>query len=160
MRIKRLCLIILIVLLSLPGVEVALAAGSITDEAPAKQTDANFTAGRKAIDAKDWPNAILYLNMAAEKNPRNADVQNYLGYAHRNSGNMDQALLHYAKALELDPKHKGAHEYLGEAYLIQGDLPKAEAMLAKLDKLCTFSCAEYTELKGKIAAYKATHKAS
>jgi len=138
-------------------VGAAHAAGSISDPAPsgARANDPNFDAGRRAIDAKNWPDAVNYLNLAASADPKNPDIQNYLGFAHRNSGNLDLAFTHYARALELDPKHKGAHEYLGEAYLMKGDLAKAEEMLGKLDKLCLFTCAEYTELKTKIAAFKA-----
>ena len=127
------------------------------DPAPAAKApaDPNYAAGRKAIEAKDWAGAITYLVKAAEADPKSADIQNYLGYASRNAGDLDKAFTYYAKALELDPKHKGAHEYLGEAYLLKGDLAKAEEMLGKLDKLCFFTCAEFTELKTKIANYKA-----
>ena len=39
--------------------------------------------------------------------------------------------------------------------MITGDLPKAEQRLATLDKVCTFSCEEYTDLKKSVAKYKA-----
>lgn len=146
------------------GTAIGLAAPSViamgtgSDPAPAASAapaDPDLTAGKQAVDAKDWPTAIRHLNLAAGKNPNSADIQNYLGYAYRNSGDLPLALAAYDQALKLDPKHRGAHEYLGEAYLLQNDLPKAEEMLARLDKLCFFGCAEYTELKNKIAAYKA-----
>ena len=62
---------------------------------------------------------------------------------------------YYDEALRLDPKHKGALEYSGELYLMLDRLPQAEARLAALDKLCLLPCAEYTELKNAVAAYKA-----
>ncbi len=67
---------------------------------------------------------------------------------------MDLVFRHYNEALRLDPKHRGAHEYLGEAYLLSGNLPKAKEHLARLDKLCTFGCEEYSKLKKEIAAYE------
>ena len=88
----------------------------------------------KAIEAKDWSGAIRFLSSAALRDTRNADIQNYLGYAYRNAGNLDLAFQHYDKALKLSPRHRGAHEYVGEAYLIVGNLAKAEEHLAALLK--------------------------
>ncbi len=128
-----------------------------SDPAP-KQTaapaDPDYAAGRAAIEKKDWPTAITSLQKVVSKDAKNADAWNYLGYAQRNGGDVAGALVSYEKALAADPKHRGAHEYMGEAYLLQKNLPKAEELLAKLDKLCSFGCAEYTELKNKVAAYK------
>jgi hypothetical protein len=66
----------------------------------------------------------------------------------------------YNEALRIDPKHRGALEYSGELYLMIGDLPRAEQRLATLDKVCTFGCEEYSDLKKAIAKYKATGKVS
>jgi DNA-binding SARP family transcriptional activator len=67
---------------------------------------------------------------------------------------MSVVFKHYNQALALDPKHKGAHEYLGEAYLMVGNVAKAKEHLAQLDKLCLFSCSEYTELRKAIARHE------
>lgn len=48
-----------------------------------------------------------------------------------------------------------AHEYLGEAYLMAGNLDKAKEQLKVLDRLCFFSCDEYTMLRKAIADYEA-----
>lgn len=129
------------------------------DERPAvSQTDPDYADGKQAIDAKNWARAIESLNKAAAKDARNADIQNYLGYAHRNSGQMDLAFKHYGQALAIDPHHRGAHEYIGEAYLMVNNLAKAEEHRAALDRICFFPCQEYTELKEKIAAYKSNAK--
>ena len=120
----------------------------------AAKTDPDFAAGKKAIAARDWPRAITALTGAARRDGSNADIQNLLGYAQRNSGNLDVALQHYEKALALDPKHRGAREYLGELYLMQNNLAKAEEQRAALDSLCFFPCEELTELREKIAAYR------
>lgn len=130
------------------------AAGSET--APVEEArQPELAAGKAAIAAKDWKKAIDDLSRAAAREPANADVQNFLGYANRRSGNLEAAFKHYNEALKLDPKHRGAHEYIGEAYLMQGNLAKAEEHLAALDKLCFFSCEEYRDLKKSIAEYKA-----
>jgi tetratricopeptide (TPR) repeat protein len=85
---------------------------------------------------------------------RNADIQNYLGYAYRNAGQLDLAFRHYQRALQLNPRHRGAHEYVGEAYLVVHNLAKAEEHLAALQKICLIPCEEYADLKQKIAEYR------
>jgi Flp pilus assembly protein TadD len=125
--------------------------------APDPPVDPDLAAGRKALEAKDWPGAIKLLEKAAAKNASNPDVYTLLGFAERNRGNTDVAFAHYEKALRLDPKHLGAHEYVGEAYLMVGNLEKAEEHLKALDKLCFFSCEEYRDLKRSIAEYKKKH---
>lgn len=134
----------------------ALAEGSTPS--PAVAADPDFVAGKQAIDGKNWARAIESLNRAAAKDARNADIQNYLGYAYRNGGQMDLAFKHYEQALASDPNHRGAHEYIGEAYLMVNNLAKAEEHRAALDRICFFPCHEFTELKEKIAAYKSKTK--
>ena len=124
----------------------------------ARPVDTDYENGMKAIKAQNWKAAIEYFNRVATREPANADVQNELGYAWRKSGNLDLAFKHYDEALRLNPKHKGAHEYIGEAYLMAGNLPKAEEHLAALDKICTFSCDEYRDLKKAIENYKEKNK--
>ena len=142
---------------------LAVAAGGDSGSAsstPAKAGDPDYTRAEKAIEAKDWPRAIELLTKVVARDDKNADAYNYLGYAERQRGNLDIAFKHYDRALNLNPKHIGVREYLGEAYLLVGNLPKAEEQLAALDKLCTFSCSEYRELKEKIADYKDKHKSA
>jgi tetratricopeptide (TPR) repeat protein len=85
-----------------------------------------------------------------------AEWHNLLGYALRKKTPPDlvAAETHYKRALELDPKHRQALEYYGELFLMKGDLAGAEAMLSRLDKVCTFSCEELRDLKAAIARYK------
>lgn len=133
--------------------QVSVAAG--TDDDPAAAAlDPDYAAGKKAIEAKDWSAAIKSLSSAALRDTRNADIQNYLGYAHRNAGQIDLAFKHYGRALQLNPRHRGAHEYLGEAYLIVNNLTKAEEHLAALHKICLIPCGEYDDLKKLIDAYR------
>ena len=118
------------------------------------QLDPDYAAGKKAVLAKDWSTAIRALSSAALRDTRNADIQNYLGYSYRNSGQMDLAFKHYEKALQLNPRHRGAHEYVGEAYLMVKDLARAEEHLNALRGICLIPCEEYTDLEKAIAAYR------
>ena len=121
---------------------------------PQAAADPEYAAGKLAIESRDWNAAIKSFSAAAARAPKNADIQNYLGYAHRNAGKLDAAFKHYQRALELDPKHRGAHEYIGEAYLIAKNLAKAEEHLAALGRICVLPCEEYADLRAKVAAYK------
>ena len=90
---------------------------------------------------------------AGLRDARNADIQNYLGYAYRRLRQFDPAMQHYRQALTLNPRHRSAHEHLGEAYLVQGDLAKAKEQLAALERICLIPCDEYDDLKRAIAEY-------
>jgi Flp pilus assembly protein TadD len=148
----KISVLIAALMLALPMAPTALAAG--LNEPVATPRDPDFEAGRKAVDAKNWTLALESFNRSAARDPKNADVHNYLGYSYRKSGNLDAAFKSYAEALRLDPKHKGAHEYVGEAYLMVNNLAKAEEHLAALDKICFFSCEEFRDLKKEIEEYK------
>ena len=130
------------------------AAGDDSTPASQKSTDPDYLAGKKAIEAGNWNTAIEDFTRAAARDKDNADIQNYLGYSYRKAGNLDTALKYYNVALKLAPDHRGAHEYIGEAYLIKGDLKMAKEHLAALDRICTFGCEEYRELKKAVAAYE------
>jgi tetratricopeptide (TPR) repeat protein len=154
----RLSVLAFAVLLGLSGPAVAMGSGSGGDtgapRTPAKAADPNYAAGKSAIDAGNWQGAIDALTRAVAADASNADAFNYLGYANRKLGKYPDAFTHYQKALALNPEHKGAHEYIGEAYLETGNLAKAEEHLKALDKICLFSCKEYTELKARVAEFK------
>ncbi|MCX7174598.1 MAG: tetratricopeptide repeat protein [Proteobacteria bacterium] len=150
----RAALLIIATFLALSPARIVFAAGS-DNRTAASPSDSDYENGKKAIEAKNWKLALEQFGRAAARVPGNADIHNYLGFAYRNSGNLDAAFKSYAEALRLEPKHKGAHEYVGEAYLIAGNLAKAEEHLAALDKICLFSCEEYRDLKKKIDEYKA-----
>lgn len=122
------------------------------DDAP-KSTE--YGKAVEMIKAGKYQSAIPLLEKAAAKDPKNADVQNYLGYSHRKLKRFDVALKHYQAALRIAPKHRGANEYLGELYLQTGKLAKAEERLKVLDSACFLGCEEYSELKKAIADYKA-----
>jgi Flp pilus assembly protein TadD len=124
------------------------------EDADEARLDPDYADGRRAIEAKDWKTAIRLLSSAALRDTRNAEIQNYLGYAYRNSGELSAAFKHYAHALQINPRHRGAHEYLGEAYLMINNPAKAEEHLATLKSICLIPCDEVAILQGKISAYR------
>jgi tetratricopeptide (TPR) repeat protein len=127
--------------------------GSMVESADWAALDPDFAAGKRAIVAGDWNGAIKTLTLAGLRDDRNADIQNYLGYAYLRLRQLDPAMRHYQQALTLNPRHRSAHEHLGEAYLVQGDLTKAEEHLAALERICLIPCEEYDDLKRAIAEY-------
>jgi tetratricopeptide (TPR) repeat protein len=105
---------------------------------------------KNALGAENWNGAIAALQAAALRDPLNADIQNYIGYAYRRLSQLGPAIGHYQQALVLNPRHRSAHEHLGEG----GESVKAEQFLAALENLCLIPCEEYNDLKRAIAAYR------
>ncbi len=127
---------------------------SVAADADWVQLDPDFKAGKKALAAEDWNGAIAAFELAALRDPLNADTQNYIGYAYRRLRQLGPAIGHYQQALILNPRHRGAYAHLGEAYLVLGEPEKAEQLLAALENLCLIPCDEYGDLKRAIAAYR------
>jgi len=86
--------------------------------------DPEFAAGKKALLAEDWEGAITVLKSAALRDPRNADIQNYIGYAYRRLRQLGPAIGHYQQALMINPRHRSAHEHMGEAHLYSASRPR------------------------------------
>jgi len=91
---------------------------SLAESADWAALDPDFAIGKRAIVAGEWTGAIKALTSAGLRDDRNADIQNYLGYAYRRLRMLDLAMLHYRQALILNPRHRSAHEHLGEAHLV------------------------------------------
>ena len=136
----------------IPGVAPAEPSDEPDDEQA--RVDPDYAGGRKAVETKDWQTGIRLLSSAALRDTRNAEIQNLLGYAYRNSGELSDAFKHYSRALQLNPRHRGAHEYVGEAYLMIGNLPKAEEHLAELKKICLIPCDEYVHLETRVREHR------
>jgi len=119
------------------------AAADLTPSGPAASD--KLAAARAQIAEKKWVAAIEELKRVGDTG--SADWNNLMGYSHRKAKTPDYAAAerYYDEALL----------GLGELYLMTGDLAKAEQRLAALDKACLLPCAEYTELKKAVAAYKA-----
>ncbi len=66
-------------------------------------------ARQELIQARDFRNALPLLQQVVQKDPRNADAYNLMGYAVRSSGDPNGSLQYYQQALAIDPRHLGAH---------------------------------------------------
>jgi Flp pilus assembly protein TadD len=124
---------------------------------PKKNENSNITAGRKAIEAKDFKSAVGHLTKAVQENPKDPDAQSMLGFSYRKLGTFDKSMEHYQAALKVDPNHRNAREYLGELYLDMNQPANAEKELTTLKKACPMfgKCEEYDDLKEAIEKYKA-----
>ena len=149
---------LLAALLSIPA--LVHADGPSAPAGNAKPVDPVIQSAQDAIQKRDWLRAQSILQEGLARDANNAEYHNLFAYSTRKGPNpqMDVVFQHYGDALRIDPKHRGAHEYIGEAYLMVGDLPRAKQHLAVLDKLCTFGCEEYSDLKKAVANYEASHK--
>lgn len=116
--------------------------------------ESDFQKAEYLIKGEKYDEAIPLLQNVVADNPRDADAWNYLGFASRKIGKLDEALGYYDKALKISPNHKGANEYLGELYLMMKNLPKAEEQLAKLKAICPTGCEELEDLEADIADFK------
>ncbi len=140
--------------IALEELPICTTMASVASDADWAQLEPDFRAGKKALGAQDWNGAIAAFELAALRDPFNADIQNYIGYAYRRLRQLGPAMGHYQQALTLNPRHRGAREHLGEAYLVLGEPAKAEQMLMELESLCLIPCEEYDDLKQAIAVYK------
>jgi len=138
----------LLLILSLLGTSWA------ADTAPIKSDPIWLTQARTSIKAEKYDQAIQQLQSASDTS--SADWNNLMGYSLRKKQPPDYAGAekYYQAALKIDPNHRGALEYYGMLKLTNKDLPGAEALLARLDKVCTFGCEEYSDLKEAIQKYK------
>ena len=146
-------LIIIAMLFATP----AWAAGSYSYEPSASKL---INDAKKLIKKEKYKRAINKLEKAMRDEPDNADIYNYLGFAHRKSGNYEESGTHYQKALSLDPNHKLALEYQGELFLTLNDVVSAQSNLAQLANLCPQGCDERDDLAKAIARHQkaAGHK--
>ena len=102
------------------------------------------------INERRYEDAIVKLQAARATFGQHPDILTYLGFANRKLGRFDAAESYYRQALQAFPNHKGATEYFGELMVERGDLAGAAKMLAKLERICTFGCAEADELRSWI----------
>ena len=88
--------------------------------------------------------ALSKLEKAYDKDKKNADILNYLGFALRKTGDFEKAEKFYLEGLKIDAAHLGINEYLGELYVQTNRIELAKERLQVL-KGC--NCEEYGELK-------------
>lgn len=115
--------------------------------ASTNEADSAYLDAVSLIHEHRYADAIVSLKKAKSLFGAHPDILTYLGFANRKLGNYDIAEDYYRQALAAAPDHKGATEYYGELLVERHDLKGARAMLARLDHLCTFGCAEADELR-------------
>jgi len=88
--------------------------------------------------------ALSKLEKAYDKDKKNADILNYLGFALRKTGDFEKAEKFYLEGLKIDAAHLGINEYLGELYVQTNRIELAKERLQVLNGC---NCEEYKELK-------------
>src|SRR5258708_5728782 len=105
---------------------VCTSMGTVESETDWAKLDPDFAAGKKALGAEDWNGAIAALKLAALREPGNADIHNYIGYAYRRLPQLGPAIRHHQRALLLHPHHPSAHEHLRDGSLVPWQSPTAQ----------------------------------
>jgi Flp pilus assembly protein TadD len=118
----------------------------------AKAGDAAYVQAVSLINERRYDEALASLAKAAETFGPHPDILTYQGYTWRKKGDYARAESYYRQALAIDPRHIGATEYYGELKAARGDIAGARLMLARLDKLCAYGCADAEELRRWIDA--------
>ena len=93
---------------------------------------------------KLYSKAYDKLIKAYNKDKKNPDILNYLGFTLRKAGNFEEAEKFYLEGLKIKPDHEGINEYLGELYVKTNRIELAKERLEVL-KGC--KCEEFEELK-------------
>jgi Flp pilus assembly protein TadD len=118
----------------------------------AKTGDAAYVQAVSLINERRYDEALASLDKAAAAFGPHPDILTYQGYTWRKKGDYARAETYYRQALAIDPRHVGATEYYGELKVARGDVAGARVMLARLDKICTYGCADAEELRRWIDA--------
>jgi Flp pilus assembly protein TadD len=118
----------------------------------ARAGDAAYVQAVSLINERRYDEALASLDTAAATFGPHPDILTYQGYTWRKKGDYAKAETYYRQALAIDPKHIGATEYYGELKVARGDVAGARLMLARLDKICAYGCADAEELRRWIDA--------
>jgi len=121
------------------GQPMIFAGAAVGDLAYAKAVGLN--------NERHYDAALASLDAARAAFGPHPDILTYQGYAWRKKGDWDRAESYYRQALAVAPAHRGATEYYGELKVERGDMGGARQMLARLDTICAFGCAEAEELR-------------
>jgi tetratricopeptide (TPR) repeat protein len=130
---------------------ICSAIGNLGSEADWAELDPDFATGKQALAKSEWTIAITALKFAAVRDPHNADIENYIGYAYGQLRQLGPAMGHFQQALLLNPRHRGAHQHLGELFLALNEPAQAQQHLAILKQICLIPCAEVGSLQQAVA---------
>lgn len=112
-----------------------------------KAGDAAYIQAVSLINEKRYDEALRSLAEAQAVFGPHPDILTYEGYTWRKKGDYAKAEDYYRQALAVDPDHIGTLEYYGELKVAKGDIAGAKKLLAKLDSVCTYGCADEEELR-------------
>jgi Flp pilus assembly protein TadD len=132
---------------------ICSATATAEPEADWAELDPDFVAGKQALAKGQWMNAVTALDFAAVRDPSNADIHNYIGYAYRRLSQPGRAMGQFQEALSLNPRHRSAHEHLGELFLALNEPTRAQEHLTALKQICLIPCEEFDTLQQAITAY-------
>ena len=118
----------------------------------ARGSDPAYVQAVSLINERRYDEALASLAKAQAEFGPHPDILTYEGYAWRKKGDYAKAEHYYREALAIAPDHIGATEYYGELKVARGDVAGARLMLAKLDRICTYGCADAEELRRWIDA--------
>ena len=130
---------------------------------PDAQTEnPNLTAGRKAIEAKEFKSAVGSLRKPFRKTRRMPTLTPCSVTVIANSAPSTNRWTITRWLLKIDANHRSAQEYLGELYLDMNQPANAEKQLQVLKKSCPFigKCARSDDLKVAIKNHKPNNSRS
>jgi tetratricopeptide (TPR) repeat protein len=119
--------------------------------APQYDAAAEYRAGVRALEAKDYKAAKTAFDHSISAAPRNANAQDLAGVARTGLGDLKNARKFYARAAKIDPNLIAAWRDLGVTDGQLGDKAKAQETLAALQArraTCAETCAQAADLKG------------
>lgn len=96
-----------------------------TRSATSEETRAQINKAAALLMDGDYGRALPELMKAREMDPKNADVENFLGLAYYGLKDYSQAVTCFENALRFNPKRSDVHNNLGLVYLAQQNYDKA-----------------------------------
>ncbi len=106
--------------------------------------------GITQLQDKEYLQAIRLFEQSIVANPANAQAYSYLGRSYQEVGNSDRAYKYYDIALTIDPEERRALSWSGEVDAVDREMDLAAEKLAKLERICGSTCAEYQFLQSAI----------
>jgi|GEM_PF-1932723 len=90
-----------------------------------------YEEGKKLLADGKYEDAVKYYQEKLKSDPKNAVLENQLGYSYAKQFKTQEAIEHYKKAIELEPDYAEAHYNLGYLYMKTMKLDEAIAEFSK-----------------------------
>ena len=130
---------------------------ALAESADWAQLDTDFAAGKKAMAAGDWNGAIALLKSAALRDPRNADIQNYVGYSYRRLRELEPAFAHISASADLQSAPSRGTSTHGRSLSDDRQSRRRRRTSRGLGAhSCLIPCDEYGDLQRVIAKYRSS----